>query len=139
MTSPSTKHVREDALDVAFQYSGREATVAHVTLRRWTRAGRLRRALQGLFGCWLAAIVAVFLPLLHFILVPSLLLGGPVFALIRWAEPVTLVSARGTCPGCGQEIVLDVAQRASSPMGIRCDHCSRTVQLDLPAEALKAD
>src|SRR2546429_9907546 len=47
-----------------------------VTIREFNREQRMRRALEGLGKWWGVALLSVFIPVAHFVLVPSFLLYG---------------------------------------------------------------
>lgn len=97
------------------------------------RPDRVRRALLGLAACWGAAIGAVFLPVLHFVLVPSLLLAGPLLAFARLGEKRTVTRIAGPCPACGGAIALRPGGSAAAV--VRCDHCRRAVEWAIPPDA----
>jgi hypothetical protein len=112
-----------------FAYLGKPDTAAVALLIRRPRPQRIRRALAGLAGCWGLAVVSVFLPVLHFILVPSLLVAGPLVAHWRLREHASLLAARGRCPGCDQAVSLDTRQPARPEIPFRCSACGRPLQL----------
>ncbi|HZS32876.1 MAG TPA: hypothetical protein VFC42_05810 [Methylomirabilota bacterium] len=62
---------------------------------------RISRAAAALGICWGLAFPAVFLPVAHFVLVPGLLLAGPVLAVIQLRQRRRVVRIHGTCPRCG--------------------------------------
>ena len=74
-------------------------------------------------------MIAVFLPVLHFVLVPLLLLGGPVLAFHKLHEAMTLLAASGACPACAapQAQLLDSAARER--LVLRCEACGRALEL----------
>lgn len=113
------------------EYTGKPSTEAQVDLLRRPRHERMRRATIGWVGCWGLAIVAVFIPLLHFILVPALLIAGPLIARARWNEKATVLNVRGTCPGCGKPQSVDLKQPGSESMPWRCPECGRPLVLRL--------
>ena len=94
---------------------------------------RLRRALLGLAACWGAAVAAVFLPVLHFVLVPTLLIAGPLLAFARLGERRTVTGITGPCPVCGGVITLRPGGTAAAV--VRCDHCRRPVEWALAPDA----
>ncbi|MEO5970783.1 MAG: hypothetical protein ABIQ95_12725, partial [Bdellovibrionia bacterium] len=51
-----------------------------IRVQSWNKKERLIRAFK--FGglCWVAAGLSVFIPLLHFILVPGFFIAGPILA-----------------------------------------------------------
>lgn len=111
-------------------YSG-APTPGTVSIVAFTREQRLRRALAGLGTWWGAAVLAVFIPVAHFVLVPSFLAYG-VWQFFQRLGTVELASeARGTCPDCGADQALDVAPRWRAPQPVTCRHCHRGLQLVL--------
>jgi len=115
----------------SFRYHGMPATPAQLEVRHWDPSQRFMRAFQGLGMCWLAAVLAVLLPVLHWVLVPSLLIGGPVFAFMRYRERMTVLAARGPCPACGVEMSFALGQASRRRMMLRCDHCGRGITLEV--------
>jgi len=118
-------------------YPAHEPTAAVVRLRWVSKRGRLMAALKALGGFWLAAVAAVFLPLLHFILVPTLLLLGPLMFFWKLRESVTLLGADGPCPACGVPIAHRVQLPAAEHTQVRCEACGRSVDLAIPAAELQ--
>lgn len=112
-----------------FEYPGKPATEAGASLVRRARRERITRAALGWAACWGLAILAVFIPLLHFILVPLLLLAGPLVGRSRWLEKATVLGARGVCPGCGQPQSLELRQPARESIPLRCPGCGRPLSL----------
>ena len=115
----------------SFLYHGKPAREAQLEIRQWSPRQRLIRALKGLGMCWGAALLAVLLPVLHWVLVPSLLIGGPLFAFMRYHERMTIVAARGPCPACGVELSCALGQASRRSMMVRCDHCGRGITLEV--------
>src|SRR5205085_12705258 len=76
-------------------------TSGTVTIREFNRDERVRRALAGLGKWWGVAIVSVFIPVAHFVLVPSFLAygGWQFFQRLRTFELAT--GADVTRPACG--------------------------------------
>jgi hypothetical protein len=119
-------------------YYGHEPTIANVRLRQLSQRARFAGAFKTLGVCWLLAVVAVFMPVLHFVLVPGLLLLGPLLFLGKLAEGVTLLGATGPCPACGATITHRVKLRALPKMEIRCDGCGRAIELVIPDALMRA-
>lgn len=61
---------------------------------------RLGRGLLRLLACWALAVACIFVPLLHFVLVPGLVLLGPVLAWRASVATVSVSSTEITCPRC---------------------------------------
>lgn len=125
--SPSGTRVLEAPARI--RYPGKEDSPAVVTLRRRDRRDRTIAVVKTWAVCWLAAIAAVFLPVLHFILVPALLIFGPFYALAQGREHTTLMRASGKCPACDAPVVLTQKRRAVPAVAFRCDGCGRPLEL----------
>lgn len=111
------------------RWLGRPDTPATITVRLHDRAARVRRATLAWLACWACAAPALFLPGLHFVLVPLLVLGGPVLAFARLAEHTQASRVRGACPACG--VAIDEPLRSTLRVGmtLRCDACRRAIAL----------
>ncbi len=92
-------------------------------------AGRIARALAGLGACWGLAVAAAFVPVAHFVLVPTLLVAGPVVAVIRLREERTLVSVRGACSRCGLEQEFRAGGRFRPGRTLDCAGCRHQLVL----------
>ena len=95
---------------------------------------RLARAVKTWLAGWGLAIAAVFIPVLHFILVPALALGGPILALQRLGERVTVLEVSGSCPGCGAALRQPIKRRAQPRLETRCDSCRRAIGVRVPED-----
>jgi hypothetical protein len=138
MASPSSG-TRVFEAPARFRYPNKDDSPATVTLRRRNRRDRTAAVVKTWAICWLAAVAAVFLPLLHFILVPALFLGGPLYALAQFKEHTTLMGATGPCPACGAAIKLTQKRRAVAIVALRCDGCGRPLELAIDPSNLEDD
>ena len=137
-TTPEPAATADDGERVPAEFAYHDKVgPAMVSVRQHGRPDRIRRAAKAWAGCWGAAIVAVFLPVLHFILVPSLLVGGPLYAMMMIREKVTVLGADGNCPACGVAQHPRLKSGASATMGFRCESCRRALELRLPPELLR--
>lgn len=124
-------HTRVETFTLA-GYSGTR-TSGIVTIQAFDRTRRWRRALQGLGKWWGVALLSVFIPIAHFVLVPSFLLYGVWQGVQRLGTTEVARDARGTCPDCGQDQVLELASRWHTPQSVTCRRCRRSLQLSLAA------
>ena len=113
-------------------YSG-QPTRGTVTIHEFRREQRARRAFAVLGKWWGVALLCVFIPVAHFVLVPSFLAYGlwQFFQRLGTAELAT--DARGTCPDCGAEQLLDLAPRWRAPQPVTCRQCHRGLRLSVPS------
>lgn len=75
---------------------------ATVSILEWSPRQRTIRAFKALGICWGLALFCVFIPVLHFILVPLFFLGGPIAAYVLYRREKTLLGGQGQCPNCQQ-------------------------------------
>ena len=114
---------------------GAQPTPAHVELATLTMRERLTRA-AGIFGLSLVlALIAVPIPVVHFVLVPGALFLGMVFALVRLRQREIFRAAHGRCPFCGTEQNFTVMGRFSLPKTLHCVSCQRELVLEKPTSA----
>jgi hypothetical protein len=117
-------------------YLGRPDTPAELNVIVRDAGQRTRRAVLTWLAAWGLGIVAVFLPLLHFVLVPALVLGGPILALHRLGERVSVLEVQGPCPGCGAAQRQPLNAGAQPRLEFRCEACGRAIGVQVPAELL---
>lgn len=90
---------------------------------------RAGRALGGLALFWGLAVLGVFIPVAHFILVPTLLCAGVIVGVRRAREDRTLVQVRGVCPRCGAEHDFKVGGRVARERTLACPDCHNNLLL----------
>lgn len=114
-----------------FQLSGYNPTPtnATVTIESFDKRARVRRALKGLATFWAAALGSVFIPVAHFLLVPSFAVYGAYTFFARLHADQVVVAAEGTCPDCGREQQLEVGGRWHVPHTVACRYCQRALKI----------
>jgi hypothetical protein len=104
-------------------------TRGRLTVRMFDQPARLQRALLALGKWWGIALLSVFIPVAHFLLVPSFFLYG-IWQLVQQLGTAELaLPARGTCPDCGVEQPLDLGARWRVPQQVTCRSCGRGLTL----------
>lgn len=74
-------------------------------------------------------VVSVFIPIAHFVLVPSLF-GIGIWQFVRRLRLHQLVrGAHGTCPDCGAEQDFELSLGLRFLQGVQCRHCHRGLTL----------
>ena len=88
---------------------------------------RLTRALTALGMFWGMALVGLFIPVAHFILVPTFLAAGIAMAVVRGREDHRLLGVHGQCPRCGVDQRFAAGGRLSADMRLDCPHCHNSL------------
>lgn len=128
--SPPARGTRVQAFTLS-GYHGRPTT-GTATILEFDREQRLRRALAGLGKWWGIALLSVFIPVAHFVLLPAFLAYGAWQLVQRLGTAELTAAAHGTCPDCGAEQQLDLPPRWRAPQAVTCRHCSRGLWLNSP-------
>jgi hypothetical protein len=103
-------------------------TPATLRVATFDRSERVRRAVKALGGFWGAMVVSVFIPVAHFVLVPSLFFVG-IWQFFRRLRTVELVrGAHGLCPDCGLEQDFELGS-PRVPQSVACAGCHRGLTL----------
>ena len=104
-----------------------------IWVRELTSKQRTTRALK-IWGLgWGAALVAVFIPLLHFILVPSLLMAGPIVAFFIYQQQKLIIRGEGTCPKCQKPFSISRGELKTSFNDV-CSTCFENVKIQVIAQ-----
>ncbi|MGH7681731.1 MAG: hypothetical protein ACRENN_07055 [Candidatus Eiseniibacteriota bacterium] len=91
---------------------------------------RLKRA-GIILGISLAvALIAIPIPLVHFILVPGALIAGFILAGYRLTQSEIFQRVVGKCPFCGTEQTFPIMGKFRLPKGAYCSKCGRELSLD---------
>ena len=120
------------SLDASLKGFGAAPTPAEVVVETLSMGDRVRRAGLALGAGALLALIALPIPLVHFVLVPGALLLGLIFAALRLKQREIFRSAEGSCPYCGTPQRLGLAGRVFRlPREVFCDKCRRSLDLAL--------
>jgi hypothetical protein len=93
-------------------------------------ADRLKRAAT-IFGAFIAvAIIAIPIPIVHFVVVPGGLLLAVLLGTLRLREGSIFRGVQGRCPFCGTEQQFPLYGRFSLPKSLHCTNCGRKLTLD---------
>jgi ribosomal protein S27AE len=108
---------------------GHEPSAVTATVSVQSPGARVARVLAGLAMFWGVALVCVFIPVAHFILVPVFLLTGIVVAIMRAREDRRLILLRGSCPRCGAAQEFRPGGRFVDGRRLDCPRCHGDVTL----------
>ena len=104
-------------------------TLGEVTFQTWDQKTRLKRAGKSLMTGLGFTIVAVFIPGVHFILVPLLFLGSPIFSYFVYHQESAILGGSSLCPGCSKEFKI-VKSKDIWPLKDICAFCQENVTIE---------
>lgn len=99
-----------------------------VSIVTWSAQERSRRAFKLLGICWGIGLFGVIIPLVHFVLVPGMLIAGIVGFLHQSKQATLILGGKGSCPECQKEF--RIAKAADKfPMAEVCENCNSSVSI----------
>lgn len=110
--------------------AGGEECTGFVLAKIWTAEEQKKRALKGLGIMWGLAVASVFLPLVHFILVPGFLISGPVVYFWFKKQTGSIVGIIAECPRCKHKLTVNVGNLAW-PLRFPCGGCFEPLRVEL--------
>ncbi len=117
-------------LELPLRGPGAEPRTARVEIGVLEPLDRLKRA-GSAFGVGLAAAaLAVLIPIVHFVLVPSALLLGLGVGIRRLGQGRTFRGGAGACPYCGAQQQFTLLGRFHLPKALYCSSCQRELYLE---------
>ena len=108
---------------------------AEVSVARLTPGQRLTRGFRGAGTFWAIAGACIFIPGLHFVLVPGFLLIGIVTGVMRVRDAETVVRVHGVCPRCKFEQDFTAGNRFAPTWRLDCRACHNHLELALTDRA----
>lgn len=93
-----------------------------------SKADRLKESLKKMFIFWGLSIASVFIPVLHFFLVPLFLLMGIGFFFFQMKQTHVMENLKFNCPSCGQENKI-IKMYFKDSHRFRCQSCSTQIIL----------
>jgi hypothetical protein len=109
---------------------GSPPSTAQVEVETLTLQQRVIRSLAIIALGFALALVALPIPLVHFVLVPASLLLGLMIGANRFRQREIFALAEGPCPFCGTKQRLGLAGRAFRlPRQVHCRNCGRALDL----------
>jgi hypothetical protein len=109
---------------------GAPPTTAVVNVAVLSGADRLKSAAMMLGAGLGVALIALPIPIVHFVLVPGGLLTGLVLAGKRLTVSEIFRRVAGRCPFCGTEQEFPVMGRFRLPKNAHCVNCGRSLSLE---------
>jgi hypothetical protein len=124
--------VNTRSLTVPLTGFGCAPTLATVVVARLTLRERVARSGRVIGAGLVAALIALPIPLVHFVFVPGALITGLTLGIIRVQQREVFESAEAACPYCGTAQRLGLAGRSFRlPRAVHCHNCGRQLDLGL--------
>jgi len=117
---------------------GASPSPAVVTATTTSPGQRFVRAARSAAVLWAFAVGFVFVPGLHFVLVPTFLILGLVAGLRQLRATEVVAGVHGTCPRCGREQDFTAGNRLAPTWRLDCPACHNTLTLTLEPESVPA-
>jgi len=102
-----------------------------VTVTRPSPGQRLTRAAKRAGAFWAVAAGCVFLPVLHFVLVPTFVVVGAAAGFRQLGDQEIVSRVHGPCPRCGREQDFAAGNRLTPTWTLDCGACHNTLTLTL--------
>jgi len=127
--------IEPEVLDASLTAFGSMPSHAEVSVARLTPGQRLTRGFRGAGTFWAIAGACIFIPGLHFVLVPGFLLIGIVTGVMRVRDAETVVRVHGVCPRCKFEQDFTAGNRFAPTWRLDCRACHNHLELALTDRA----
>ncbi len=114
---------------IRIENADNQSNIGQLNITTYSPQERTSRAIKILALLWGLAIVTVFIPLAHFVLVPGFLIAGPIIAYKRYQMAEHPSSANGECPTCKQPSSIHLEPSDTLPMWTYCSANNDPVQL----------
>jgi hypothetical protein len=103
-------------------------TQGEITLVNNSPSERLAKALKIFFYSILATVISIFIPILHFVLVPLFLLISIAIPLFIYYKKSYIKGGTGTCPNCYADIKIKPTSN-NFPIHEICTGCNQYVNI----------
>jgi hypothetical protein len=120
----------EERIKIQVETISGNPTSGEIMITKLSKNQRMKTAFKKLFFFGGIAIFSVFLPVLHFFLVPLFLILGIVFGVKSYRVDSCLVSGNGSCPHCKEGINFK-SNDLVWPILVKCHKCSRDLNISM--------
>jgi hypothetical protein len=117
-------------IELALRGFGAPPARAIAELDVLNRQERLKRAALTFGAGVVAALIALPIPLVHFVFVPAALITGVTLGLLRLRQGEVFRGVSASCPICGKEQRFSVMGRFRLPRKLYCESCQHQLVLD---------
>lgn len=115
----------------ALEFRGNDGAVGRGELHTsvLTSGDRFKRTARGVAITLGFGVLAVFIPVFHWVLVPIFLVAVPVVGVYMYRTRTLVEKGVGECPACRQRVTLDLAPQTRIPHWGYCPACNTPLQL----------
>ena len=117
-------------ISLRLSFPGEPPTTATGAVHTWTVLERVGRTVLGLGATWLAGVLFIFFPIVHWVAVPACVIAGPIIAILRGTEERRLVEMNGSCPRCKKERVFKLGLRFNGKRSFTCGDCGNLIEME---------
>lgn len=129
---PNEKHLKMMATgtgySVTVQSDTGKTSSGQVRIMEYDKKARMRRAVKFWLSCWGLSLLLIPIPLIHFTVVPALLIIGPVGAWVISTQGSQVLGGESKCPDCGAFLPL-TASPDNWPLKDLCAQCQRRMKI----------
>lgn len=118
----------EETVAISIESNTADTQSGELRILSLSKEARTKTALKYLGGAWAMALFSIFLPLLHFVLVPGLFLAGPILAYLFYNKKEQMQAGTILCPKCKSEVPYK-KQYVKWPLSITCTNCLNVLTL----------
>ena len=118
---------------IVLSYENKATQTGSVELSYWSKAEQMKKSILSWVSCWILAIVSIFLPGLHFVLVPTFLVLGPALFFYFSRQQAMIISGKGKCPHCNEKLLISKGP-LRFPIEELCTACRKNVIITLAAD-----
>ncbi len=100
-----------------------------VKILYFSQKQRVIRSLKVLGLAWGAAVLAIFLPIIHFVLVPTLILAGLIVPGFIYLRESLILGGESTCPKC--HVAFHIEKGSNQwPLSDLCTECRTSIIIE---------
>ncbi len=118
-------------IEVVGRSSGQIVGQGHVIISAISKPRRIKKAVRNLAICWTLMIAGIFVPMLHFVIVPGFFLLGLFMTANGYIDDIEISAGELTCDQCKSSIAIS-RHDDQWPIWVRCATC----QIDIGVEKL---
>ena len=114
-------------------FDGEDNSEADFPVILFSPKDRVLRAIRVFCLLLLCAAAAVFLPVIHFVLVPAFLISAMILPILKYKQSFLIDLSGLNCPGCQTHLRQKSLGLKTAELVVRlyCDECRKNIRLEL--------